>query len=201
MKATMTPQPQHYQSTTYLSVAPPPPCYNLQQLLNDIRKMCHSFVPPAAPHPTHSNDDTITMPTTTTTTTTTADSCQALVPLSCSDSPACCMMTTDATTPSPDAEPTSPTTTMLKPLMPINNDDAMMTLLLPTSNPMMTSNSDNDTMATPTNIMMLSCTLRFPVRFTPDRKFRRKSEFSSEFSGIPIFGNSGPPLGAQETEQ
>jgi len=46
----------------------------------------------------------------------------------------------------------------------------------------------------------LSCTLRFPVHVTLNSNFRRKSEFPSEFFGIPFFGISGPPLEAPETE-
>ena len=115
------PQPQRYQSTTHLSLAPPPPRYDLKQLQDDIRRMCEGFVMSAPVHPSRSND-TITT-TTTTPPHTIADIRQAIVPPASNTPWVRCIPSTDATTTSPEEKPTSPmmiTTITTN----IRNDDA-----------------------------------------------------------------------------
>jgi len=140
------PQPQFHHSTTYISLAPPPPRYDLKQLHDDIRRMCESFVFPDPSHPPH-NHNAIT----TTTTPTTAGFCQ-VVPSTCSDPPARCILPTTETSPSTDKAPTPPTTTTI----PIRADNDAMTTSTTTTTPKLTATIDDDdadatTTTTPTH--------------------------------------------------
>jgi len=141
------PQLQLHQSQTYLSLAPPPSRYNLNQLLDDIRSMCKGFVMPKHVQPPRSNDNTAT----TTTATMIADIRQTIAPTACSNPTVCSIPLFNATITSTNKEPTLTTTKMTIPttISNGNDDDATTTTTITIDDDV-----DDATMTAPTTITL-----------------------------------------------